>query len=815
MPREGRRARGEAADSAGDVENPREPPKNNFGIGFSAPHPGPLPGVPGRGSYSSAGPKRRPLLATLVAILLVFGAVGGGCGPAQPAKSAGTAVSETPAPAQATPAASGGLRALLIGCTKYPGLRTSAKNYDLVGPRNDVVLMEKLLVEKFQFPPQSIVKLTEDSGGAAGRPTRANIEREFKRLAQSVKPGDKVVIAMSGHGSRQADFLRPDPKLDGMSELFLPADTGNWNKQTKRVENAIVDFELRDWLAAIQAAGASVWLIVDACHSGTIARGDEVARSVPPEDLTPQTILDEAVQETQRRTAGLSAVRSVSERGAALLDQPERMPNLVAMYAALPTEPTIELSLPPTGGERQVHGLLTYTLCHVLLTAEMPLTYRDLLDRVYAQYSAWGRTSPTPLVEGQGRHSSVLGGQDSPRRAILLARAGAELKVDAGALHGLTDGTVLAVRPPAGKADSEKILGYVRIPEKGLRVLDATVVPCAYEAANAPQAADLPAAARCEAVTLDLGQHRITVAVDVPAVSGEAPQSAKARKHRGQDIQQQLQNISQAPTALFTVVEDPVRDHPAWLVRVEQEAVFLVLASEILPVKARQPAPFQTRFGPGPAGEALVPWLDAALTKIARVETLKRLATTLQNGRPGAGPLIQLEAQMMLLRNQDDKGLPLGQDGGAVPVLRNGDLFTCDLANRSAISVDVNILFITGDYGIDLYYPEPGLQLENRLPPGKSLRTPAVEIDDKTTGVEQLIVVATKSNAQGQPVDLSSLVQPGVHDADRQFTARTLADQLEVLFPESGVRGFRRPDMEQIQFRVFVWQTEHRIEVHE
>ncbi len=755
--------------------------------------------------------KRPPSLATLVAIYVVLGAVCVGCGRAQPAKSQSTAVTETRVPAEPPVTAGGGFRALLIGCTKYPGLKISTKSYDLVGPRNDVVLMEKLLVEKFRFPPQSIVKLTEDRGGAAGRPTRANIEREFKRLAQSVKPGDKVVIAMSGHGSRQADFLRPNPKLDGMSELFLPADTGNWNKQTKRVENAIIDFELRDWLAPIQAAGASVWLIVDACHSGTIARGDEVARGVPPEDLTPQAILDEAVQETQRRAAGLSVARSVSERGAALFDQPERMPNLVAMYAALPTEPTIELPLPPTGGERQVHGLLTYTLCHVLFTAEMPLTYRDLLDRVYAQYSVWGRTSPTPLVEGQGRNSSVLGDQDSSRRAILLARAGAELKIDAGALQGLTEGTVLAVRPPAGKADAEKVLGYVQIPEKGLRVLDATVVPCAYEAVNAPQAADLPAAARCEAVVLDLGQHRITVAVDVTAVSGEAPQSVESRKHRGQDIQQQLQNLSQAPTALFTVVEDPVRDHPAWLVRVEPEAVFLVLASELAPINTRTPAPIQTRFGPVPAGDALVPWLDAALTKIARVETLKRVATKFQNGQPGERQQIKLESQMMLLRDPDDKGQPLGKEGGAVPVLHNSDWFACDLTNRSAIPVDVNILFVNGDYGVDLYYPEPGLQLDNRLPPGKTMRTPAVEIDDKTTGVEHLIVVATKSKAQGQPVDLSSLVQPGVNDADRQLTARTIADQLEVLFPESGVRSFRRPDIEQIQFRVFVWRTEKTI----
>jgi hypothetical protein len=41
------------------TDPPKERPKNNFGICSSAPHPNPLPGVPGRGSYSSAVPNPR------------------------------------------------------------------------------------------------------------------------------------------------------------------------------------------------------------------------------------------------------------------------------------------------------------------------------------------------------------------------------------------------------------------------------------------------------------------------------------------------------------------------------------------------------------------------------------------------------------------------------------------------------------------------------------------------------------------------------------------------------------------------------------
>ena len=53
----------------------------------------------------------------------------------------------------------------------------------------------------------------------------------------------------------------------------MPADIGPWDRTTERVENAIRDDELADWLGRIRAKGASVWLIVDSCHSGGMMRG--------------------------------------------------------------------------------------------------------------------------------------------------------------------------------------------------------------------------------------------------------------------------------------------------------------------------------------------------------------------------------------------------------------------------------------------------------------------------------------------------------------------------------------------------------------
>ena len=164
---------------------------------------------------------------------------------------------------------------------------------------------------------------------------------------------------------------------------------------------------------------------------------------------------------------------------------------------------------------------------------------------------------------------------------------------------------------------------------------------------------------------------------------------------------------------------------------------------------------------------------------------------------------------MLVLKNQTDPGKPLGEGGRTLSILREGDLFTFDLSNKGRASIDVSILFITSDYGIDVYYPEPGLQLDNRLPPSRSLRTPLAELTADRVGLEHLIVIPVATRGQGQPVDFAELGQPGINDRRRAVEARAINQTLDRLFP-GGLRGMRRTDIEQIDFRMFNWRTERR-----
>ena len=115
-------------------------------------------------------------------------------------------------------------RALLVGVTKYDHL---PRDKSLEGPANDVRLMRRLLQERYRFSADGIVSLTEDENTPDRRPTRANIEREFRRLAEQAREGDQVVVLLAGHGSQQPESDPPDPvnpEPDGLDEIFLPAD---------------------------------------------------------------------------------------------------------------------------------------------------------------------------------------------------------------------------------------------------------------------------------------------------------------------------------------------------------------------------------------------------------------------------------------------------------------------------------------------------------------------------------------------------------------------------------------------------------------
>jgi hypothetical protein len=298
--------------------------------------------------------------------------------------------------------------ALLVGCTDYPAL---PQKFWLNGPSNDVQLARGLLVDRFGFAESDIVTLVHENAPER-RPSRANIEREFQRLVSFAKLDGFVFILLAGHGSRQPDDDSDDqeePETDGLDEVFLPEDVPAWDGSEPAVK-AITDDELRAWISAIRAKGASVFFVADTCHSGSIDRGPAEREGFAKSRQLPSELLFDPGKLAESAKRSKSSER---ENLAVGPNSPSSDPDgrLVSLYAVQSDQPEQEHKMPPKEAFNDpCYGRLTYALVQVLSNANQPLTYNELRQRLRWQYEHWGWLPMCYLQTGdESQDQEVLG----------------------------------------------------------------------------------------------------------------------------------------------------------------------------------------------------------------------------------------------------------------------------------------------------------------------------------------------------------------------------------------------------------------------
>jgi len=157
--------------------------------------------------------------------------------------------------------------ALLIGVNQYPNL---PRKYQLRGCINDVELMEKLLIEIFQFRTNNIRKLTNKDA------TKNNIIHAFETfLHLNAEKDSQTVIYFSGHGGRMTDQTLDEP--DGYDETILPYDA---HRDKSRVCKDISDDEFCNLLNLFLGKCDNITVILDCCHSGSGIRGIDIPKQV-------------------------------------------------------------------------------------------------------------------------------------------------------------------------------------------------------------------------------------------------------------------------------------------------------------------------------------------------------------------------------------------------------------------------------------------------------------------------------------------------------------------------------------------------------
>lgn len=668
-----------------------------------------------------------------------------------------------------SPKSEGTKHALLIACTKYPHIHPN--DFPAIsGPRNSVKLFREVLRREFAFPACQIVTLAEHVAAKNCKPTYANIVQQINSLIERVREGDQVVLLLIGHGSNQPD---DDPRgvdeADGLDELFLPQDARSG--KGGRIQNAIVDDELKKWITTITSKGAYVWLIVDSCHSGTMLRSSQsISAYVPPDVLIAKQLLDK--HQNTRGISGLSLD---------LIDAP-RNRRVVALYAVQPHETTYEQRMPPEGEHKEqvTHFPLTFTVCRILTSAKH-LTYRELARQVRQQYVRWGWTQPTPFVEGTDIDRYVLG-ESGPKgiSRILVSSNFPSLKINAGGIHGLTVGSILAVHPPPGAESPQQRLGYVRVTK--VKMFDAVVVPVAF--GDAPAPTKVPNGGRCKVVSHEYGDRRVPVAIDTIDLSGKQLPSAMVKK------------LKAAVSALEDEKESFVRlgsslGRARWVIRVNSNRLFLLPGAGIqrgTRLAEKELAKLPSLYGPISFSETMSTQLRERFRRICRVENLLQLTNTPRYLQYQAELSVSIDMVRYASVDSSDFEVLSSKNG---LVVREGDIVGFRIRNESSTMVDATLLFINSEYRIHSFFPSLG-EKNNRIGPGKcvfSERRKALRPNE----VARMVLIAVGAEAQTAPYDFNYLADDvGYTRSGNQNRsvplARLLESRLSAASPKRGAQ---------------------------
>jgi hypothetical protein len=701
---------------------------------------------------------------------------------------------------------------LLVGVSNY----NHEKITKLKGPANDVTLLWRAL-EKRGFASENMTVLADGlpigPGFPASQadPTRAAIMQGFERLAQRAGAGDLVLIYFSGHGTEQlAADTSQNPERGNRDQVMLPIDAGTYDQASKTVRNGIVDNEIGIALDRIRDRGTDVWVIIDACHAGSMTRGlvdGVVVRGVEPSALgipfTTDAIASGAPAVSSKVTQGKSS-QFGSRSGAG---------SLVEFFAVdsqfEAVERPFDAFAPPMIGadvDRRV-GVFTYFLYSALADGRRPIaTYRDLAHQIVRNMQRSEAPPPPPalpLFGGDLNRPLLAIGTAPPPAAWAAKLDGDTVEVEAGALHGVTENAVLKLSlapaddaPEWGqavvrKADPIRSIAsldrFVRsIPPEQLWARLATPGVSFALAVAEPPAEELDVAARTllDEIKLQMKQRR-QGAIDWVSSNATAA-DVRLRTHAGR----------------------------VWILPPDGEWVREDFQETKPRLRAYPLTPSYPILSPSSAMT-----IAGALHAIARARNMVRLAETADASQSWHELKVAAERLPAFGDNQDShrpcpdlaqvseerlkSATPI--ELGAAQTVFHCDLVRITLQNNGPRDVDVNVSYIDAGSGIkNLLGRDCTVTLPARSSP--LVRSLWITTWDRranapdSIGREHIVVTAVERREQSQ-ADLC-FIQEAVRGVDRGQRRGTVAGKAGWLFAaleqaalaSSGTRGVQQAD---------------------
>ena len=157
--------------------------------------------------------------------------------------------------------------ALLIGISDYGNTTEDPNKWANISGENDI----RLLTPAFKAQGFSVTSLVDSEA------THAGITKALDKLAKDSRKGDLVYIHFSMHGQPFED-LNGDEE-DGWDEALIPVDAQmQYSEGVYEGDKHLLDDELEGYFDKLRSKIGStgqLYVVLDACHSGTSSRGDE------------------------------------------------------------------------------------------------------------------------------------------------------------------------------------------------------------------------------------------------------------------------------------------------------------------------------------------------------------------------------------------------------------------------------------------------------------------------------------------------------------------------------------------------------------
>lgn len=652
------------------------------------------------------------LMVWLAALLIV-------CGSLSCLNAATNKPSAAPTPGK-PPEAQGNYKklALLVGINDYKYVNK------LKGTVNDVENMRLLLVERFGFPDddQHILVLKDKQA------TRDAILKAMKEhLIAKATPDSIVVFHYSGHGSQKVDDNGDE--IDGYDETLVTYDSGHQDPYPNR---DITDDELYDLLNQLTNKTPNVTFIFDSCHSGTITRGAELARTVERDNRPP----------SGQRPAPTDAARGVDEGKSGLHPANSR-------YAVISGSATDEYSY-ELGVDGKPYGALTWYLAEQIRQTGANATYRDIMDLVKARVTA-RYSGQHPQLEGLGEDQLIFSDRSIAAAPYVVVKPGpgGTVTLEVGQAQGVTKGSTYDVYPPGTKS-----FGADTKPVDQVEVTDVDVTSSRAKITEGKTVADASRAVEREHRWPD-PVLRVYFRLKDPAKPESAPSET-------------LMKVKEELAKFKHITSMPTESGYDLLLRQQKDEK---TGKSYIITEGGDPTEISPRVA--------VTDPNAVTLVVTQVTHWAKWFNILgiSNQQPELGLDFELKPESAA------KGTAGPADREVNLTLFEGERFTISITNKSKRDLYIALLDLSGDGSVDVVYSASGAQ--EFTAPGKTwtkvLKTTLPEGRDSVRDI--LKVIATTGYA-----DFSFLKQAAVRGGPRLAATRgTAANPLEELLANAAV----------------------------